>query len=886
MQKLRIKNIVSTILVLLMVTAMLMTTSIQAQTENLVPHGGTSGNLTGGPLPAGVTPAVTIPAIARLSFGPNPVGVGQPITVNMWTSPAPGANRARTGYKVTITKPDGSTEVIGPLNSYIADGTSWFTYVPDQIGTWELKFDAPGDYYPAGTYFNGVWNTTGVAPAGNPFGGPSTYGSAYYQASSTTEQALIVQSDMVDSWPPAPLPIDYWTRPVIADYREWSAIMGDYPFYGPGGGPDWPTNTNPYSSATYSFVPFAQGPTSAHVAWRRQGIFSGLIGAGNGYESLGGIAGGIQTLPQPGLPSIIYNGRCYQSVTKPFSGVTQTVWQCYDLRTGQIYWELPAQTTTTLLFGIFAITTPIVPSYIEYAYGGAAIAGGGSQATTTADLLFIGGGRLIKFDPFTGAITANVSISPLTSGTYYMNQYCLSVQSVGTPTNPAYRLINWTTAGTSTNFTSRITGNVSFPFSNIGGFGGAVADYEAGVAALVTGITTSGAYTAINVQGASLATGALLFNTTVQNEWEYSGSCVVADQGKVAVLSSTGKWIAWDLRTGNVAWRGQEMDYPWGASAFGAYAVQSAYGKFYWESYDGIYAYNWADGMIAWHFHSPAAYPYDTNYYDNGTAQNPFDEGAIIADGIIYSYNNEHSAISPIARGWRMFAINATTGEGIWNLTTPGTCGPISDGYMVANSFYDGYLYVFGKGRSQTTISAPQTEITQGQSIVIQGSVIDLSPGDLGSYSNPTLRTDFPKTVPCVSKESMQTYMDYLYMQISIPFDYTVTGVPVSIDAVDPSNNVAHLGDTVTDGLSGTFGFVWKPDVVGKYTITATFKGDESYGSSSATTYTVVVEAPSTPATQPPQTAVDNTPLMLATAAIIIAIIIVGALIVLALRKR
>jgi hypothetical protein len=868
------KNAAAIIIVLLMASVMLMAMPIQAQDEN-VPHGGTSGNLTGGAPPTGATWDTTVHTIARLSFGPNPVGIGQTITVNMWTSPAPGANRARTGYKVTITKPDETIVTVGPMNSYISDGTCWFSYVADQVGTWKLKFEAPGDYYPAGKYFNGVINATGTASPDNPFAGPSTYASAYYEPSSTAEQELVVQNEQVMSWPPSPLPTDYWTRPVIANFREWSAIMGDYPFYGPGGGPDWPADTNPYASASYSFVPFAQAPTSAHVVWRRQGIFSGLMGAGNGYESLGGMAGGIQTLPQAGVPSIIYNGRCYQTVTKPFNGEVQTVWQCYDLRTGQIYWELIAPSTTSSMFG-FTFTTAIAPTVIEYAYGGAAIAGGGSQATTTANLLYVGGGRLIKYNPFTGAITANVSISPVTSGTYYMNQYCLSVQGG--------RLINWTTAGTSTNFTSRIVNNVTFPFSSIGGYSGAVVDYDTGIAAQVSGITQSGAYTGITVQAVSLTTGDRLWNTTVTNEWLYSGSCVVADHGKVAALSSAGHWVAWDLRTGKLAWTGEEMDYPWGATAFGAYAVQSAYGKFYWECYDGIYAYNWDDGKIAWHFKSPAAYEYDTNYYDNGTAMNPFDEGAIIADGIIYSYNNEHSAISPVARGWKLCAVNATTGEGIWNLTTPGTCGPISDGYMVANSFYDGYLYVFGKGRSQTTVSAPQTTITQGQSVVIQGTVTDLSPGDLGTYSNPTARTDWPSTIPCVSAASMQTYMDCLYMQIPIPSDVTVTGVPVSLDIVDPNHNSFHIGDVTTDGLTGTFGYTWEPDVPGQYTVTATFMGDESYGSSFATTYVSVVAPTATPTIEPTPAAPDYTWTIIGMGiAIIIVVIIVGILI---LRKR
>ena len=852
------KTTIAIVLILLMASVSLLSMPTLAQEE----HGGTSGTLTGGPLPAGVTANVTVPDVARMSIGPNPVGLGQPITVNIWTSPAPGASRARTGYTVTITKPDKTKEVIGPINSYVADGTSWFTYVVGQVGTWSLKFDAPGDYYPAGRYLNGVLMTNGSG---------TLYDSAYYIPCSTPEQSLIVQQDMVASWPTSPLPTDYWTRPVIANFREWSSIMGDYPWYGPGGGANWPADTNPYSSSRYSFIPYVQGPTSAHIVWRRLGIISGIIGGDVGRESIGGTGGGIQTLPNPGTPTIVYNGRCYQTITKQLPVLVNgtyynqptSVWECYDLRTGQVFWDIQGVTA---------------PSVIETTEGNKAVLGGEAQATTTVALLSLSGNRMIKYNPFTGAVTTNVTIDPLTSATYYKNGYALSVQTINATTGQ-YRLIDWSTTGTSTNFTTRIASNITWPWNSIP----TTIDFNVGIAALVTGITQSNARVSINVQGASLTTGQLLWNSTVKDEWQYSGSCQVADHGKVAVLSSTGHWLAWDLYTGNLAWTGQEMDYPWGASAFGAYAVQSAYGMFYWEAYDGIYAYNWTNGKIVWHFESPAAYPYDSNYYDNGTAQNPFDEGAMVAGGMIYSYNNEHSAISPIARGWKIFCVNATTGVGIWNVTTPGNCGPISDGYMVADSFYDGYMYVFGKGRSETSIAAPLTAITKGQSCVITGTVTDHSPGDLGSFSNPTARTDRPSMIPCVSHESMQTYMDYLYMQIPIPSGYTVTGVPVSIDAIDPNGNFVHVAD-VTSDVSGTFSYLWKPDMVGKYSVTATFAGDGSYSSSFAETAVGVTDVPASlpPVEIPAQ--VDNTMLLYGLMVLVVIAILIG--IVALLRKR
>ena len=119
-------------------------------------------------------------------------------------------------------------------------------------------------------------------------------------------------------------------------------------------------------------------------------------------------------------------------------------------------------------------------------------------------------------------------------------------------------------------------------------------------------------------------------------------------------------------------------------------------------------------------------------------------------------------------------------------------------------------------------------------------------------------------------------------MQKAIPAD--VTGVPVSLDAVDPNGNPVHIA-TVTSDMSGTFGYTWTPDIAGDYKITATFMGDDSYGSSWAQTYATVTEAPQATATPTPPVQQSSTDLYIAgsTIAVIIAVAIVGLLI---LRKR
>jgi hypothetical protein len=165
--------------------------------------------------------------------------------------------------------------------------------------------------------------------------------------------------------------------------------------------------------------------------------------------------------------------------------------------------------------------------------------------------------------------------------------------------------------------------------------------------------------------------------------------------------------------------------------------------------------------------------------------------------------------------------------------------GPIADGYLMASNPYDGYMYVFGKGPTATTVTAPDVVIPKGTGVVIKGTVLDQSPAQPGT--------------PCVSKESMAPQMEYLHM--SHPIDgldhnIMITGVPVTLTAVDSDGTWIDIGTTTTDGYYGSFGLEWMPPEEGTYKIIASFESDESYGSSGASTYVSVGPA-LTPDIQP-----------------------------------
>jgi PQQ-like domain len=848
----KIPKVSAIALVFLMASIILMTTPVQAQTYTNMQEGGSMA------LPSGATPEYSVSTNAFLSFRPSPAGLGQSILVNMWVEPPIHVSRYMKGYTVTITKPDGTKDT-KVMDSYRGDSTAWFDYTVDQVGTWKLKLDFPGAYFPAGNYTAPVG---GATESGIIVNFPQ---SCYYKPSSTQEQELIVQSDLIASWPVAALPTDYWTRPVAFANREWAPILGNYPWRGPGGGTDWPANTNTYWSNQYNFIPYVQAPNSAHILWKRQDAISGIIG---------GDLPKYEMSTASVVPTIIYAGRSYQTLTKVLpDGTTGSVWQCSDLRTGQVYWERTGITQA--------------PTVIEYDPGLGEVPGATGRAFGEigyVSLVYIGSGRLIKYNPFTGAVALNSSIAPLMTGTYYMNRYVLSIQDLGTNVSAAnrYRLINWTTSGQAAAMGAtardwKIISNTSYTMSSLP----TLIDFNVGLGATYTGITppAMGASYGTIVTGYDLYTGQMLWNNTLTDESMYSGSCSVADHGKVAILMKNGYWLAWDLATGKQVWKSEVMAYPWGQASFGAYAVQSAYGLFYRQSYDGVYAFDWNNGKIVWHYKAPAN-PFETPYRDqNDTTGYSFDGAAFIADGKMYVLNNEHTPTPPITRGWAIHCINATTGEGIWSI--PGIWvwsgpGPVADGYLTISSS-DGYMYVVGKGKSALTVTAPDTAVLLGTALVIKGTILDLSPAQ-------------PNT-PCVSKDSMSTQMQYLHLQQPIDgiwHNQTVTGVPIALTAIDSNGNYEDVGTVISDGYYGTFSKTWTPPIEGDYKIIASFAGDDSYGSSAASTAITVSQASTTTTTPAPAKGVADYTMTIvgAAIAIIIAVLIVGVAIVLILRKR
>ncbi len=402
-----LKNNIKTKMTTIFAIALLLTTisalAISANAQTVLPE-----DIIIGPAPAGVTEDMKVPTEIILMIRPNPVGLNQEFLANIWTVRAPGSQRAFLGYEITITKPSGEV-VTFTMDSFVADGTAWFPWIADEVGDWTLQVKFPGNFFPAGFYMDGDWVNASGHSGFFGTGGTQYDEPVYAEPSESPVITLTVQQDFVPIWPESELPTDYWTRPVASENREWWPILGDYPWFGQGESALWDQyypDTNSYADGgTYAFTPWVEGPDSGHIVWKRM-------------DQMGGIIGGSQAIGSDvywdpvwlDRPTVILQGRCYETVTRPSQDGPegQTYWQCYDIRTGELFWERPLYPGES------------EPTLIEYAASPYTLSLGGRGITgvvpklSKPSLMTISGGRIMKYDPVDGSLILNQSIAPMT----------------------------------------------------------------------------------------------------------------------------------------------------------------------------------------------------------------------------------------------------------------------------------------------------------------------------------------------------------------------------------------------------------------------------------------------------------------------------------------
>ncbi len=123
---------------------------------------------------------------------------------------------------------------------------------------------------------------------------------------------------------PLPEPNQYWTRPINAENRDWSAISGNWlmaKYDKDAVGYEYSGNWNRYTMA----------PNSSHIVWTKELTFGGIVGGeyGVGY----GYYTGLQYEPKF-TPPVIMNGILYHNTADP----PRYGFEAVDIRTGETLW--------------------------------------------------------------------------------------------------------------------------------------------------------------------------------------------------------------------------------------------------------------------------------------------------------------------------------------------------------------------------------------------------------------------------------------------------------------------------------------------------------------------------------------------------------------------
>ena len=798
---------------------------------------------------------------------PNPAGVGQEVLI--WvgiTDYVENPTDGWTGLSITIQRPDGKTDTISNIKTD-ATGATGRVYIPDIVGNYSVQ-----------THFPAQWFNWTFPPMFDP----EVYGNIWYEASDSEILTLVVTEDQAPIYPATPLPNFYWTRPINDQHWDWNTISANW----------ISTPDNLYAPNN------DDAPESGHILWAKPLSLGGLAGGftgTHGYETGDAYEGKFSS------PVIINGMLFYNRYASGFGGgwIQQGIY-AVDLRTGEEIWF---KNNSRLAFGqTFYWDSFNMHGVFSYIY----------ETISTFDFATFTSSTIWKaYDPLTGEWQFSIENIP-SSGEMFGpsntvigphgeiiiynidldNGWIAKWNSTTAVLGPVQGMEagSW---GSAANTQRTFDGNQGYDWnktlsSGAGNLPGAISKIlpDRVIGCTSAGWTSIGERT-VGIWAFSLKPGQeglLLYNTTWQPPTGMLtisfGDASAEDKVFTLKVKETRQIIGFSTETGQKIWGPTaEPQAP-----MQIYGMEGgiAYGRVFSTGYGGIlYCYNATTGETLWKY--TAEDPYHQSTFSNTW---PIFI-AFITDNKVYLQSNEHSPINPLPRGSPFVAVDVETGQKVWELpiwgTSWGGAPIIGDSIIAQFDSYDNRIYSIGKGPSSITVEAPDLGSAGGTSVTIKGTVTDVSAGT--KYSDLTAR--FPNGIPAVSDESQTDWMKYVYMQFPKPNN--ATGVAVSLDAIDPNNNLIHLGDTASDS-SGFFSLRWVPpvDIVGKYTVIATFAGSKSYWPSSTETAFSVDEAPSAePEPQPQQPSLADTYFLPMSIAIIVAVIVVGVLLaLLLLRKR
>jgi hypothetical protein len=848
-----------------------------------------------------------ITTYAFVNVAPDPAGVGQTVNIGMWIDiPPPTASGALgdrwENFTLLITSPSGTTTTLGPFTSDDTGGTH-ANYTPTAVGNYTVTFSFPGQILRGGTY------------AGEP---PSYLGTAYigdYFEPSSAKTTFTVQSTAVPAVPQAPLPTNYWSRPIESVNDLWYTISGNWlglaacPIFANTGGYNITGNYNPYSSA----------PTTAHILWTKPVAFGGLVGGEFGGTDTSNYYSTSQY--EPKFAPIIMQGILYYEMY-PGSSTNPVGFTAVNLQTGQTLWTNYNNTEILKCGQILDYVSPNQYGSLAYLWTTPAAAGSGGfaigismelwDAMTGTYILSIrgilpmtltedSGGDLIGY--YTN-VTYAVPGNPFTPVVVETLNMWNSTQAILYPTGyiPGVTVANWEWRPPQDgiiNFGAGIVWSVPLSLTLKGvplPTTYSITTVNSGVILLtaVTSLDLVGFYnTGFAIQaGYNANTGAQLWVTNRTLDQYARDQFTSASNGLFFYVDADKYTLtAYSMTTGNLAWGPVDLTgtngifpVPDPYDSIGGYISCPANGVLYMYGFGGdIWAFNMTTGSIIWYTNTNTLSGLAGSDTPYGVWPLWIFSSVSIAGGVLF-VNEGHEYSPPLFRGASQLALNITNGKLLWSIMSFDVTNPvsISDGIGVTLNAYDNQIYAYGKGPSETTVTAPDIGVTTATPVTITGTVMDISAGS----QQLAVAANFPHGLPCVSDASMSQFMEAVYMQQPMPTN--ITGVPVQIAVLDSNGNHYPIG-TVTTDESGTFSITWTPTIPGNFTVYATFAGTQSYYGSYGEAHFYASSAPPTPAptAAPPSGLASTGSLMLAVAVIVIVIVIIGVVLaILTLRRR
>jgi outer membrane protein assembly factor BamB len=836
---------------------------------------------------------------AYIAAEPSPVGVGQSISLSFGIDKVPmtadGDFGDRwTNFTIVVTDPTGH---VTDLTGFTADDTGFAhtTYTPTMTGNYTFLLQ-----------FGGQTETGANPPPGGWTGSAASYAQYigdYYQPSTSSVQCVEVQTGQISTIPFQPLPTNYWTRPINMMNNNWNMIsgnwFGDVPYVNAGYG----------YNATGQFDPYMiNAPTTCHILWQTPIGPGGLIGGEYGNTESSNFYATKQY--ECSFKAVVMDGVIYYTV-EPGASTNLEGTIAVNIRTGQTIWEkTESQMNGTLALGwILNYVSPNQYGGLEYLWTSSGTTWSLYDATTGNYVLeIIGGttpewmndasGNLLGYyvNATHGSEYLPITGSTLTSTGPMLTQWnataAIMIQSTGSATGgttgqdewrpvqnaqiPWKDGVEWAVPIATSVAGVTIPGTMSFSGGQSSGNWGITGN------TIMLGYQPTGNWEDWQIEaGYSIINGAQLFivNRTVPTMTR-TVTHVVGNDQYVDFCAEDQTYTAFNAATGAQLW---VATFPtttfWGYVS--TYFPTVAYGLLYCSTFDGnVYAFNDSTGALVWNFNA------GSSGYNNVYGTWPIKVVELVAGGEVF-LNGGHTYNPPMFRGSHVYAINATTGKEVWQILSfahsnnPTTAA--GDGEVFLPNSYDNMIVAYGMGPTKTTVTAPQVGATTAMPVTLTGTVTDLS---AGSQQN-SVAMNFPNGLPAVSDASQEGFMEAVYEQQPMPTN--MTGVTVTLTETDHNGNTYTIGSTTTDPLTGTWGYNWTPPIPGNYTITATFAGSGAYYGSYATTYVYANSPAATPGpTASPVTGLASTSsLELGIAAVIIVIVIIGAVLaLLMLRKR